>query len=315
MNFKEALAHIVGNDNPQHYCNAFYLYSRLSDICRSSYTDKQKILLFFDIDKRFGIVKNIHDQGRLAVAVLKAAYPAVKDELSLNSYKAIIDLVADIMLPQPGGTPQNKTKVQVAKPQSAAVKAQAVKPANAVKKAKLPSPAPKPKQQPKPKPKANKKPYTPPRTVSFARLWKVIAKWSVISLAVAAVIAGAACMIAFRKSISWTGWQYIIGAGAGGVLFGIGAFVSWKIDDEFLLPAYVPALFIVLVLAVGNGALFFLCGGAYRVIFIFISAYAVLGGVIAAYLAFDDIEDGWGAAIVAEIVAIVAALIVELILL
>lgn len=311
MNFREALAYVVGNDNPQHYCNAFYLYSRLSDICRSSYTDKQKILLFFDIDKRLGIIKNIHDQGRLAVVVLKAAYPAVKDELSLNSYKALIDLVADIMLPQAGGTQTKKTKQQSAKPQSVAIMAQVAKPANAVKKAKMPAPA-----GPKPtKPRATKTPYVPPRTVSFARLRKAIAKWSVVSLAVAVVIAGIVCMIVFRKSISWTGWQFIIGAGAGGVLFGIGAFISWLIDDEFLLPSYVPALFIVLFFAVLNGVLFFVCGTAYRVIFIFISACAALGAVIAAFLAFDDMEEGWGVATIVEIVAISAALIVELILL
>lgn len=312
MNFREALAYVIGNDNPQHYCNSFYLYSVLSDFCRSSYTDKQKIMLFFDVDKRLGIVKNIHDQGRLAVAVLKAAYPAVKDELPLKSYKALIDLVADIMLPQTGGTPPNKIKTQPAKPRSAAVNAQPAKPAKAVKKAKTPAPVG-PKQQQKPQ--ATKKPHKPPRVVSFARLRKAIAKWSVISLAVAAGIAGIVCMIVFRKSISWTGWQYIIGAGTGGVLFGIGAFVSWRIDDEFLLPAYVPALFIVLFFAVLNGVLFFVCGTAYRVIFIFISAYAAIGAAITAFLAFDDMEDGWGVAAIVEIVAIVAALIVELILL
>lgn len=301
MNFREALTLIVDTDAPEHYCNAFYLYSRLSDLCSSSFVEKQKVQLFFKLDKRFGIVKSLFSEGLMAVPPLKALHIIVMNDISMQSYKNMIDCVAEVLFSLPTDT--NKPKKAVPKKTvKKAVAPKAKKPA--------PKPAAPPAHAPKPPPQQQR---FAPHTANSGTTRKPIMKRMAISLAVAAAIAGVVCLIILGKYITWTAWQFVIGALGGALLVAAGILAASILSDEFIWEVYQPAPFFIMFAAVVNSALFCVFGGAYKVIFIFMSAYALLVAAAGAFSAFDDMEGGWGAALVVEAVFIAVALVLELV--
>ena len=60
MNFREGLNYVYKNHGSEvELTDPFVLHSKLSDLCGSSYQDKQKIELFYKINKRLNVIKSV----------------------------------------------------------------------------------------------------------------------------------------------------------------------------------------------------------------------------------------------------------------
>ena len=290
MKFKEALTQIINIDYAdERIGDAFYLYSRLSDLC-TSYEDRDKVSMFYAIDKRLHIVKGIQTEGKTAVLVLKAAYPTVKEILSRESYVRLIDCVSNIFFPPPVVETSNIPPKSTPKPvvQKAVVQ-------RAVEE-----------EAPEPK--------TPLTSSSSAGM----SGWKIILIAVAIVLAlaaGITCLIVFRKSISWKGWQYVIGVIGGLFLLLISGFICFIIEDFMSLEIFQLYTFFALTIAVANFVLYSVFRVDYKIIFIFITAYFLIGLLFSCISAFDTCEVAWGIVQIVEGVIIIAGLILGLIFL
>lgn len=301
MKFIEALAQILRTENGDCTRNAFYLYSRLSDLC-TSYEDRRKVRLFFELDKRLHIIETMQEDGKISVPVLKAAYPAVKEMLPAESYKRLIDGIASEIFPP---LAKERAVPQIRKQTASKTAAQK---APVQKVAAQKAPVQKTSQQ-----KAPVQAVLPPPQPRGTDRFPILL---IVALVVAlAVIAGVVCLIVFRNFVSWTGWQFVIGGGGGLVLFGVWAFVAYLIDDGFLAEAYKTTLFFILFVTVVNSVLFLVFRANYKIIFIFLSVYALLAAGISSYLAFDDIEAGWGSGHIIQAVVVAAVFILGLIFL
>lgn len=279
MNFREALAQILQSDNAEFAGNPFWLYSRLSDLCKS-YIDRQKISLLFEVDKRLYIVRSIMADRRIAEATLKVAYPAVKNIITAESYKKLIVCVAEAAFLAVEEQPQQvAAKVKVATVQ-----------------------------------RAEEKNEEEPRTFLYHRpnyvLW-----WTVGIGIVVLIIAGIVCLCVFGKYINWNVWQHIIGSIGGLILFVALFLLAIILDDELILDFKISEVVMLPIVAVTNFLLFLFLRENYKVLFIWLSAYAMLWGIILAFFSYTDDEEGEAIVFVIETAVILAAMILGLVFL
>lgn len=279
MNFREALAQILQNESAEFAGNPFWLYSCLSDLCKS-YIDRQKIALLFEVDKRLHIVGSIMTDGRVAEATLKVAYPAVKNIMTAESYKKLITCVAEAAFPTVVEKPQRvAAKVKVATVQ-----------------------------------RAEEEKEEEPRTLLYHRPNYVL--WWTVGIGIAApIIAGIVCLCVFGKYINWNGWQHIIGSIGGLVISALIVFLAVLFDWFTVQDEAWPKILILFAAAAVNCVLYYFLRDSYKVIFIWLSAHAMLWGVILAFFRYTDFETGWAIVYVIEMLIILAAMILGLIFL
>lgn len=297
MNFKEALTQILQNEDGELSGNPVWLYSRLSDLC-SSYADTQKISLLYEVDKRLNIVRSVLSGGNGARAALKAAYPAVKEVITEESYQKLLICVGEAAFPQANKKPQPA----VQKPNAA----QKTKTA-AAKNSTAPSPAVKraaaPKVQAK---KAKSRRKRKPRHVFI---------WVISIIAALILAAGVVCLCVFGKSFNWASWQHIIGSIGGLLLFAGITFLIIFIDDELLLDFYAVGFFLLLAIAVGNFTLLIFLRSNYKIIFIWLSGFELAWGALLAFATYGDFEERWAIADAVEWAALLVAMILGIVLL
>lgn len=97
MKFKDALAVIIKTEDSECIDNALYLYARLFELCTAK-EDRKKVSTFYKIDRKLHIVRDIREEGKMAVLFLKQGYPIVKELLPYASFKKYIDEVAEVVL-------------------------------------------------------------------------------------------------------------------------------------------------------------------------------------------------------------------------
>ena len=312
MNFKEAVAQIIQTESEDRTQNAFYLYSRLSDLC-PSYEDKKKIELFFQIDQHLHIVNAFQTQGRSAAAVLKAAYPAVQAVLPFEGFEKLLDAIVEACFPPPG-----QDRKAAPKPKQKVVQKGAVTQAPNRTQPQTRTPlgnAPRAPQtphraQPAPAP-AQPYPTTPHFPAAPRKHLKPFLIALAIILGVGALVAGIVCICLFGN---WTVWQYVIGAAGGLILCGVGYGIAYALNEAsgYEIELYHSATVLLLLTAIANGVLFGVFHEKYLVIFIFISAYCLIAGVVSSIAAFSDVEDGWGWLLIVETLLIAVQLTLQL---
>ena len=80
MNFIDALGYLYHNrTSDEEFTDPFFLYCRMSDLCSSSYEDKRKVLLFYQVNKKLDMVRSILS----------------KDETVCSRHKEVADLLSD----------------------------------------------------------------------------------------------------------------------------------------------------------------------------------------------------------------------------
>ena len=80
MKFREGLLYTYQNRRTDgEITDPFYLYCRLSDLCSSEYADKEKVELFYAIDRRLCIFETLIKEGKKEVSeddITNALYTA-----------------------------------------------------------------------------------------------------------------------------------------------------------------------------------------------------------------------------------------------
>ena len=279
MNFREALSQILQSKSAEFAGDPFWLYSCLSDLCKS-YIDRQKISLLFEVDRRLHIVLAVMTEGEVAQVVLEKAYPAVKNILTAESYKKLLTCVTEAAFPTDNKEPQ---------PAAGKVKVAAIQ-------------------------REEEEENEEPRTLLYHKP-NYSLRWIIGIAAGLLVIAGIVCLCIFGKYINWNGWQHIIGSIGGPILFVALCLLAVYLDVNMVLDFYISGAIIIPIVAVVNFLLYLFLRENYKVIFIWLSVYAILVGILSSILYFNDFEEGWGILQIIETAIVIAGLILGLIFL
>ncbi len=301
MNFREGLLYTYQNRRTDgEVTDPFYLYCRLSDLCSSEYADKEKVELFYAIDRRLCIFETLIKEGKKGEKTLLNSYVVVSELLSEGSFQKLIECAVWVMSPTaklPDPTPKNTPK-PVRQPPQRAQKITPVKVEKAVESV---------RQEPK----------TYLKSSSYVGAGLDVD----IFIAVAAfLIIVTLCMIVlgiltaiFGWNIPWRAWQWVVGILGGGWLMGILAFAVYILDDAIVCDYPLAGFISTLAAALVNVTLLLFLQESYKVVFSCVSAWLCLGNAGLAIFCFDDLEEAWGTACIITAVVILLGLIAALI--
>ena len=97
MTFKEGLNYIfINRKTDGEVTDPFFLYCRLSDLCSSSFADKEKVSLFYAVDKRLCLFERLLVDGNGETA-LKSLYAVVEELLSERKFQGLVEYVAEVV--------------------------------------------------------------------------------------------------------------------------------------------------------------------------------------------------------------------------
>ena len=283
MNFKEKLNYIYSTrTSDSEFANPFLLYCRLSDLCGSSFEDKRKVLLFYQVDKKLNMVNSILSKDD---EILKK-HAEVADLLSESSFYALIKSVKEVVYPElkqdqkPQPPPQNKVvpKVVITKAEE-------------------------------PEENETRTPLTNPYLAKADN--DVIIGLSVMGgiLFAIALLVTLACVFSWP----WAFWQWFIGIVGGGILAGILITVVFTLNDSLIIDFYVLGTFVLGASILINFILVLILKGNYKTMFGCFSIFELIGGVILTIASFDDYESEWGSAQIVEIIVAVILFIIAMI--
>lgn len=283
MNFIDALGYLYHNrTNDEEFADSFFLYCRLSDLCRSSYEDKRKVLLFYQVNKKLDIVRNILNKDE----TVASRYYEVADLLSENSYHKLLESVKSVVFPdykreeKPKPQPQKKAVVQAVITKTEETQEEETR---------------------------------TPLTSSYVGGGDtdVIIGLSIMGGVLLAIVLFIVFACVFNWS--WAVWQWLIGI-VGGVLLSaiLVGIVAW-FDEECLADYYVIGTFVLGACVLINFILLLIFRENYKTIFGWFSGFEVVLGAILAFTTFDDVEEEWGVAQIIEIVLAIIFFIVTMI--
>ena len=283
MNFIDALGYLYHNrTNDEEFADSFFLYCRLSDLCRSSYEDKRKVLLFYQVNKKLDIVRNILNKDE---TVASRCYE-VADLLSENSYHKLLESVKSVVFPdykreeKPKPQPQKKAVVQAVITKTEETQEEETR--------------------------------TPLTSLHVGGGdTDVIIGLSIMGGVLLAIVLFIVFACVFNWS--WAVWQWLIGI-VGGVLLSaiLVGIVAW-FDEECLADYYVLGTFVLGICVLLNLILLLIFKGNYKVIFGCFSGFELIIGAILAFVTCDDCEDGWGVAQIVEVAITIISFIIAMI--
>ena len=283
MNFIDALEYLYHNrTSDEEFADPFLLYCRLSDLCSSSYEDKRKVLLFYQVNKKLDMVRSILNKDeRVALR-----HNEVADLLSGNSFDKLLESVKCVVLT--GYKRKEKTKVQPQK--KAAVQAVITK-------------------TEEPQESETRTPLT--SSCGGGGDTDVIIGLSIIGGVILAI--GLFVFFACVFNWSWAVWQWLVGI-VGGILLSaiLVGIVAW-FDEESLADYYAFGTFVLGACVLLNFIFLLIFRENYKIIFSWFSGFELIIGAMLAFATFDDIEEEWGAAQIIEIVLTVIFFIIAMI--
>ena len=283
MNFIDALGYLYRNrTSDEEFSDPFFLYCRLSDLCSSSYEDKRKVLLFYQVNKKLDMVRSILNKDE----TVYIRHNEVADLLSDNSFNKLLESVKCVVFSdykrEEKPKPQQQKKAVV---QAVITKAE------------------------EPEVEETRTPLT--SSYVGGGDTDVIIGLSIMGGALLAIVLFIVFACVFNWS--WTVWQWLIGIVGGiilsAILIGI---VAW-FEEECLADYYVLGTFVLGICVLLNFILLLIFKGNYKVIFGWFSGFELIVGAILAFVTCDDCEEGWGVAQIVEIVITIILFIVALI--
>lgn len=283
MNFIDALGYLYHNrTSDEEFTDPFFLYCRMSDLCSSSYEDKRKVLLFYQVNKKLDMVRSILNKDE----TVSSRHKEVADLLSDNSFHKLLESVKCVIFPdykrEEKPKPQQQKKAVV----------QAV-----ISKAEEPQ----------------EEETRTPLTSSYVGGGDtdVIIGLSIMGGVLLAIVLFIVFACVFNWS--WTVWQWLIGIVGGIILSAIlVGIVAW-FEEECLADYYVLGTFVLGVCVLLNLILLLIFKGNYKVIFGWFSGFELIIGAILAFVTCDDCEDGWGAAQIVEVAITIILFIIAMI--
>ena len=264
MNFIDALGYLYRNrTSDEEFSDPFFLYCRLSDLCSSSYEDKRKVLLFYQVNKKLDMVRSILNKDE----TVYTRHNEVADLLSDNSFYKLLESVKCVVFPdykrEEKPKPQQQKKAVV---QAVVTKAE------------------------EPQEEETRTPLT--SSYVGGGDTDVIIGLSIMGGVLLAIV----LFIVFACVFNWywTVWQWLIGI-VGGVLLSaiLVGIVAW-FEEECLADYYVLGTFVLGICVLLNFILLLIFKGNYKVIFGWFSGFEILIGTVITCVTFADVEDEWG---------------------
>ena len=124
--------------------------------------------------------------------------------------------------------------------------------------------------------------------------------WLIPLIVVLVLAAGITCMCVFGN---WTMWQYVIGAGGGLLLVGLGIGAYFLFNDVLDFEGYLVQILLEAIIIIVNFVLVCIYVMQYNIIFIWLASLTVLSGVALTVAAFANDDDfGWKVAGIASII-------------
>ena len=283
MNFIDALGYLYHNrTSDEEFTDPFFLYCRMSDLCSSSYEDKRKVLLFYQVNKKLDMVRSILNKDE----TVGSRHKEVADLLSENSFNKLLESVKCVVLP-------DYKREEKAKPQpqkKAAVQAVITK-------------------TEEPQEEETRTPLT--SSYVGGGDTDVIIGLSIIGGVILAI--GLFILFACIFNWSWAVWQWLVGI-VGGILLSaiLVGIVAW-FNEECLADYYVLGTFVLGACVLLNFILLLIFRENYKTIFGWFSGFELILGAILAFATFDDVEEEWGVAQIIEIVLTVIFFIIAMI--
>ena len=281
MNFIDALEYLYHNrTSDEEFSDPFFLYCRLSDLCSSSYEDKRKVLLFYQVNKKLDMVRSILNKDE----IVYTRHNEVADLLSDNSFNKLLESVKCVVFPdyKREEKPQQQKKAVV---QAVITKAE------------------------EPEVEETRTPLT--SSYVGGGDTDVIIGLSIMGGVLLAIVLFIVFACVFNWS--WTVWQWLIGIVGGiilsAILIGI---VAW-FEEECLVDYYVLGTFVLGICVLLNLILLLIFKGNYKVIFGWFSGFELIVGAILAFVTCDDCEDGWGTAQIVEVAITIILFIIAMI--
>lgn len=287
MDFKNALKEIISTrKSNKEIENSFFLYSRLSDLCASSYEETKKVSLFYEIDKQVGIVSALLENNM----TIYSEHHKVANIISEKNYNSLLDTVKAILDGKSIGnnSPKNASPPPINQPQRQVA-------TNA----------------PTNKNNAQMLNNNTPRT-SLAVNTGIDPDFKYGLIAVAVIVAvviglGLLIMLAAIFSWPWLFWQWLIGIVVGGVITGALSFLAYLLNDEVVVDFYSFGTFALGAFVIINVILLLIFKGNYQVIFGCFSVYSIIAGIVLSIFTYTEIENGWMCAqIIESTIALIA---------
>ena len=279
MDFIDALSYLYQNrKNDEEFANPFLLYCRLSDLCSSSYEDKHKVVVFYQIDKKLNIVQSILSRD----FDVGGKYNEVADLLSESSFQALIDVVKRAV-----GFKNEFLSQQ-------AVRA-VITPATETEQEEI------------------KTPLVSYNSSSsyYGGMDDGYIGYGIFGLVLFALIGVLALIFDWK----WLAWQWILGIGGGiALLLSLSALVYW-LNDEVIVDFYVIGTVILGISILINFILLLIFKSNYKIIFACFSVIELIGGLILVVLTFGECEEGWGIFQIIETILALLFMVLGLILL
>jgi hypothetical protein len=114
-------------------------------------------------------------------------------------------------------------------------------------------------------------------------------------------------------SWGWTFWQWFIGIVGGAILCVILCVVGDLLSDEGIVDLYAYGSIVVGAVEVINFVLVLIFGANYIIMHSIFSVLLIGSGVTLSIVAFDDMEEGWGALFIIECAVTLVAMVLMLI--
>ena len=115
MNFLDSLGYLYHNRiSDEEFTDPFLLYCRLSDLCKSSYEDKRKVLLFYQVNKKLDMVRSILNKDETVCS----RHKEIADLLSEASFQRLVESIKCVIFPEykrqekPKTAPKKQTTAQ-----------------------------------------------------------------------------------------------------------------------------------------------------------------------------------------------------------
>ena len=280
MNFIDALGYLYHNrTSDEEFTDPFFLYCRMSDLCSSSYEDKRKVLLFYQVNKKLDMVRSILNKDE----TVSSRHKEVADLLSDNSFHKLLESVKCVIFPdykrEEKPKPQQQKKAVV---QAVVTKAE------------------------EPQEEETRTPLT--SSCVGGGDTDVIIGLSIMGGVLLAIVLFIVFACVFNWS--WTVWQWLIGIVGGIILSAIlVGIVAW-FEEECLADYYVLGTFVLGACVLINFILLLIFRENYKTIFVWFSGFELILGAILVFATFDDVEEEWGVAQIIEIVLTIIFMVI-----
>ena len=302
MKFREALNYVCRTRaSDEQITNPFMLYCAMSDLCSSSFEDKQKLNTFYELDKKLHIVSNVVNDKNYSCS----STSSVSNLVSIKSLSVLIKAVKLAIYPEL--IEEEKTASKIAKNDVVSQKVN-----NVAQKTVQNSPAIR-KVATVTSSSCEEEEET--RTLLNTYDRSSDKGWIVGLVVGGSILLTIGLLITFACVFNWgwTFWQWFIGIVGGAILGVIICVVGELLSDEGIVDLYAYGGVAIGVVEVVNFVLVLIFGANYIIMHSIFSVLLIGSGVALSIVAFDDMEEGWGALYVVESAVTLIAMVLTLI--